>query len=233
MGALTVIIVVTIVLVALAAIAVPLIVAVVKSRDKTPPPVPPVKTVGPPPKAGGSGSGSGCKNCGDKKKAAAAAPATVSIIPTDVGTRIENSDPSWRFAHADNGLVSFKVQKNSGLVVALTERPNGGIPQDGYVVVLDRRGSDAGDAKTSMSYVAKATDPESPINSQMVRNVELNGEVHSVEVGYQHGTTTVSVDGKQILSASDSYARPGIAYVSFGHTGLRSGPGSIRDLVVQ
>lgn len=164
---------------------------------------------------------------------------TFGVKPGSVGqAQVTNWNDAWRFQQPDKGHVAFNVQKESGLVVTLSNSP--GFPQAGYALVLDKRGSngyvDYTDHTMSTSYFADAFNLDTPLNSSfgLIRNVELCAQqVHHIDITYDHGIIQAWYDGRRILNYYDSAANPGLSYVGFGTTGLASGPGIISGLTIQ
>ena len=160
----------------------------------------------------------------------------IQLVPRDVDTHVETWSDDWHFAQPDRGTVSFDVQKDSGLIVSLADRP--GHPHVGYAVTIDRRGgvmTNFLDTVTSMTYISRLPVMDAPINSSaMVRNVELDADTkHHFDISYEHGYIEVSVDGRRVLACNDKLPTPGVQYVGLGDCGLKSGVGMITNLVIR
>lgn len=164
-----------------------------------------------------------------------APPVTTTVTPSDYDKRIENWDDRWRFRQPDTGTVSFDVTKPSGLIVCLSTRA--GYAQDGYAVVIDARGSgdtDPFDDKTSVSYVSRLPQINGAISTHAnARGVELAGKPCRITVSYRSGYIEAARNGVVFLRARDRAPTPGVSYVAFGHTGLKSGVGLLQNIVVE
>jgi len=159
-------------------------------------------------------------------------PPSVMLRPSDYNRRVEAWDDAWKLGQVDSGSVEFDVEKSHGLIVTLSTQV--GAPRDGYAVVLDERGSgdtDPFESQVSNSYVSRLPQIEGPASAMAnARNLKLGGSMRHVRVSYAYGHVAVEMDGQRVLQYVDPAPRPGVQYVGFGHTGLRSGEGAIRNL---
>ena len=166
-----------------------------------------------------------------------APPVTSSTVvtPHDYDKRIENWDESWQFRQPDEGTVDFDVTKDSGLIVCISTVS--GYPQDGYAVLIDQRGqgdTDPFDDNTSVSYISRVPNLNGPISAHAnARGVELSRTRSShITIHYRAGYVEVLRNGVKFLQTRDMTATPGVQYVGFGHTGVRSGVGHIKNIVI-
>jgi len=159
---------------------------------------------------------------------------SVRIVPRDTIRKVEYWSDKWRFNQPDVGHVSFIVNKNSGLIVSLSDQP--GYPKGGYAFVIDERGGQTtnfADTTTSATYLTRLPQMECPAsNSALVRNVELQNQPRRIDIDYRHGIVELSVDGVMVIGYNDPFPMSNVSYVGFGDTGLKSGEGIISDLVI-
>jgi hypothetical protein len=159
---------------------------------------------------------------------------SLRIVPRDTLLKVEYWSDRWRFNQPDLGHVSFTVNKNSGLVVSLSDQP--GYPKAGYAFVIDRRGghtTNFSDTTTSATYLTRLPQMDAPAsNSALARNLELSNQPRRIDITYKHGVAELYVDGVLALSYNDPFPVSNISYVGFGDTGIKSGDGLITQLVI-
>lgn len=162
------------------------------------------------------------------------AAATITLTPRDTNPRVEYWSDAWRFKQPDVGVISFDVVKESGLIVTIGNLA--GYPKEGYSIIVDKRGgheTSYADTKTSMTYIARLPMMDGPAhNSAAVRNVELANIRRHIVITYDHGYIEVFVDGLKVIAYNDPIPSAGMSYVGFGDLGLKSGVGTIDNLVI-